>query len=134
MPPSAKSDMTSNTSLINLAQAVNTVVGVDFHDHMAELTKRPATFDQCAFHRQVQRNNFDVLDSHARPASEWRLRAFSTSLNGKLIKPQRYQATHFFSKACGRRRTGYNKPIDLAKVIDRQFADKALADVGKVRN
>jgi ABC-type nitrate/sulfonate/bicarbonate transport system substrate-binding protein len=31
-------------------------------------------------------------------------------------------------------RTDYNKPIDLAKVVDGQFVDKALAAVGKAKN
>lgn len=31
-------------------------------------------------------------------------------------------------------RTDYDKPIDLAKVVDEQFVDKALADIGKAKN
>jgi NitT/TauT family transport system substrate-binding protein len=31
-------------------------------------------------------------------------------------------------------RTDYEKPIDLAKVVDQQFVDKALADIGKAKN
>ena len=31
-------------------------------------------------------------------------------------------------------RTDYDKPIDLAKVIDEQFVGKALATLGKAKN
>ena len=31
-------------------------------------------------------------------------------------------------------RTDYDKPIDLNKVVDEQFVDKAIAAVGKVKN
>jgi NitT/TauT family transport system substrate-binding protein len=31
-------------------------------------------------------------------------------------------------------RTDYDKPIDLKKVIDEQFVEKALADIGKAKN
>jgi hypothetical protein len=31
-------------------------------------------------------------------------------------------------------RTDYDKPIDLAKVVDERFTDKALSALGKARN